>query len=98
MAVGLDNLGLKAMEDVTYLNGRAHNHADHKLFKAKKLTIKMMARDVFHKMSGQEQEAYVYRLALTRYVQLPQGDCVATCFSATLRSFYRYLYLLVLVG
>lgn len=69
IAVNFSDLGLDAMKDVTYLNGRPKGHPDFKLYNHKRLTLKMCNRDELHQMEGPRQEVYIYRLA--KQVQLP---------------------------
>lgn len=63
LALGFSELAIEALKDVTYLNGRPAHHPDHKTFDYKRVTLKLVCRDEFHKMNQFEQEAYVYRLA-----------------------------------
>lgn len=63
IAVNFTDLGLAAMKDVSYLNGRPTSHPDHKLFDFKRVTLKMICREEFQQMNANEQEVYVFRLA-----------------------------------
>lgn len=63
MGLSFTNLGLEAMKDVTYLNGRDPKHADHTTFDHKRVTLKMITRNEFYEMNGHEQEVYVFRIA-----------------------------------